>query len=51
MATDDDTKKALFEKLGLITGADYAKKRSEKPEPPSPLPQHAANTHGQHAGE
>jgi uncharacterized protein YprB with RNaseH-like and TPR domain len=38
MATDDDTKKALFEKLGLITGADYAKKRSEKPEPPPPSP-------------
>ncbi len=44
MTPDDDKKKALFTKLGLITGADYAKKRAEEPAPapatppPSPTP-------------
>ncbi len=37
MTPDDDKKKALFEKLGLISGTDYAKKRAEEPAPaPSP---------------
>jgi uncharacterized protein YprB with RNaseH-like and TPR domain len=38
MTPDDDKKKALFEKLGLITGADYAKKRAEEPAVPPPSP-------------
>ncbi len=36
--TPDDKRKALFEKLGLITGTDYAKKRAEDPPPPPPSP-------------
>ena len=30
MTPDEDKKKALFEKLGLMSGAEYAKKRSEE---------------------
>ena len=38
MTPDDEKKKALFDKLGLISGADYAKKRAEEPAPPPPSP-------------
>ena len=38
MTSDDYQKKALFEKLGLISGADFAKKRAEEPAAPPPSP-------------